>query len=82
MTEHWTFKWAGWYDDSPRHYTYNTETGIITNEDNGRSVQAGTGLDFRAWLLKAGAIQIEQEQPTPDPSRKGRGSNVLTPLCS
>jgi hypothetical protein len=55
---------------------------VITNEGNGRSVQADKHLDFEAWLLKAGAIQIEQEQPTPDPSRKGRGSNVLTPLCS
>ena len=72
MTEHWTFKWAGWHDDSPRHYTYDTETGVITNMGNGRSVQADKGLDFRAWLMKAGAIQI-QEQPTPDHFRREGG---------
>lgn len=59
MTEHYTFKLLG-SDDRLRHYTYDTETGIITNEGNGRSVQAERGLDFRAWLMKTGAFMIER----------------------
>lgn len=47
-------------DERPRHYTYNPETGVITNEGNGKSVKAEKFMDFEAWLLKIGAFRIEK----------------------
>ena len=47
-------------DERPRHYTYNPETGVITNLGNGNSVKAEKFMNFESWLLKIGAFRIEK----------------------
>ena len=69
MEEYWKFYVLG--DEVERLYSYNPETGVITNLANGRTVKVDKHIDFEVWLLKIRAYQIRRvkEKPLYSPER-------------
>lgn len=59
MTETYTFNSLR-RNGERQCYSYDSDTGDVTNHNNGKVVNIGKGIDFLAWLTKIGAYNIKQ----------------------
>lgn len=57
MTETYTF--TNRYGED-RCYAYDSDTGNVTNHDNGKVVNIGKGIDFTIWLKNIGAFNVKK----------------------